>query len=58
MVYNHEGSGGWRVPYLIRKPGTTDAEHQATLSAVMAQHELDSALSARVAAKQHELTVS
>ena len=56
MVYNHEGSGGWRVPYLIRKPGTTDAEHQATLSAVLAQHELDSARSARIAAKQYELT--
>ena len=56
MVYDHEGSGGWRVPYLIRSPGTTDAQHEATLRAVLAQNAADNARGARAAAARHEYT--
>ena len=41
MVYDTESGGGWRVPYLIRHPGTSDEQHEALLQAVLAQNEAD-----------------
>ena len=53
MVYDHEGSGGWRVPYLIRKPGTSDGEHQALLEATITQNRIDQSRSARAMLAKH-----
>jgi site-specific DNA-cytosine methylase len=58
MVYDHEGMGGWRVPYLIRNPNTSDAEHAALLKAVLEQNDLDNSRGARIAARRNEYTLT
>ena len=35
MVYNWRGQGGWKVPYVIRSPGTTDEQHRAILEGIL-----------------------
>ena len=27
MVYNWNGSGGWRIPYVVKRPGSDPAQH-------------------------------
>jgi hypothetical protein len=56
MCYDLEGTGGWRVPYLIRKPGTSDSDHKALLEAVLSQNRANCSRGARIALKQHEYT--
>jgi hypothetical protein len=57
MCYDLRGTGGWRVPYLIRKPNTSDSQHKAMLEAVISQNRADCSRGARIAVKQHEYTV-
>ena len=35
MVYNWKGQGGWKVPYVIRRPGSTDEQHKALLKSIL-----------------------
>ena len=56
MVYNWHGSGGWRVPYVVRRPGTSDDEHVAKLKAILAQNQTDTSKTAKRAVQLHEYT--
>ena len=58
MVYNYQGSGGWRVPYVVRRPGHSEDEHLAKLTAILQQSMADSSKGAKHAAKVHECTCS
>ena len=37
LVYNWEGQGGWRLPFVIRDPSASDAEHQNKVISLLRQ---------------------
>ena len=59
LVYDHEGSGGWRVPFIVRHPSCSDEQHKARLQSVLEQNETETFPSKRVSAalKQHTYSV-
>ena len=55
MVYNYNGSGGWRIPYVVRRPGTSDIDHLSMLESIYEQSKRDQSHIALRAEKLHEL---
>ena len=41
MQYGYNGQSGWRVPYVVKKPGVTDSQHYALVEAMLAQGKRD-----------------
>ena len=38
LVYNYQGRGGWRLPYVIRRRGVSEESHQRLLTSILDQH--------------------
>ena len=53
MVYDWQGSGGWRVPYVIKHPETRETDHIALLRAILEQSKIDQSRNAKRAEQLH-----
>ena len=58
MVYNWQGSGGWRVPYVVRRPGVSEDQHLSMLKSILEQNRVDTSRIAMRALQLHEYTES
>ena len=60
MIYNWNGSGGWRIPYGVKRPGSDPAQHTESLKSLMEENRVDMTLCklAAKAARPFELTES
>ena len=58
MVYNWNGSGGWRIPYVVKRPGSDPAQHIESLKSLMEENRVDMCKLAAKAARSFELTES
>ena len=58
MVYNWNGSGGWRIPYVVKRPGSDPAQHIESLKSLMEENRVDMCKLAANAARSFELTES
>ena len=57
MAYNLFGTGGWRVPYVIRNPNVSQADHEALLRSIMDQARVDNSAKAKRGLQLHTYTL-
>ena len=58
MVYNRNGSGGWRILYAIKQPGSNPAQHIESRKTLVEENRAEVCKLAAKAARSYELTES
>lgn len=56
FVFDWQGQGGWRVPYVVKRPGVEESQHIAMLQAILEQNQRDKSRMAKSAAAIHTYT--
>ena len=53
LVYDYQGMGGWRLPYVVRRPGVDESDHRDMLKAILAEHRENTSHNAKRVAESH-----
>ena len=58
LVYDYHGTGGWRLPYVIRRRGVSDDSHRQMVDSILTQHRRQQSKTAKKLLQRHSYDVA